>query len=386
MALSMNVTLDVPADTATGVSQTQELALNYTGDLLPWEFYVGGELKISYPIGALWDESVNPAQMSYPDSKWAPSELYSWYVRYATDANTKNWNGSSWDFTGLVYDVTETRTFTTVAAKPNNPTNPTPADNDTDVSRDLAQISWEDGGGADTFDVYYGPSGSTVLVSSNQVGVTWSIPSQLLNDQRYVWYIIAKNGQGNETGPVWDFYTEDVPAPDKAENPVPTDANTSVTLDQATISWDDGGGADTFDVYYGIESGNLTKVSTAQAGESFTVTGITNGSPYAYLSVRYWRIDSTNAGGTTTGDEWTFTTLRFDPPTRTYFYPGGGAGGKWYYYLVIQFDGSYGAHPWDGGVENTDWVYRPLEYEPNFIATIRKLVSVANSKIWFEDV
>ena len=260
--------------------------------------------------------------------------------------------------------------------------------------------------------------GSTLTTSSSGDGVTrnFDTPYELSASTVYAFVFrtsgpglpryrrMAANPYGNgaihtstDSGSTWgdassqdfkfEIWGDDLSnPPTKAENPLPTDANTSVTLDQATISWDDGGGADTFDVYYGTESGNLTKVSTAQAGESFTITGITDGSPLDYLSVRYWRIDSTNADGTTTGDEWTFTTFRFDPPVQTYFNPEKGPGGKWYYYLLIDFDGDYGDHPWDGGVEDTDWSYRPLGYEPNFIATVRKLVSAANSKIWFEDV
>ena len=169
--------------------------------------------------------------------------------------------------------------------------------------------------------------------------------------------------------------------PTKAENPSPTDANASVTLDQATITWDDGGGADTFDVYYGTESGSLSLVSVAQAGESFTVTGITDGSPFSYLSVRYWRIDATNSDGTTTGDEWSFTTIRLTPPTPTRFYPTTGQ----YYRLLIQSDGSYGDVP-GVGVENTDFVYLAAGYEANFVATNRRLVAAAENRIWYEDL
>jgi hypothetical protein len=169
--------------------------------------------------------------------------------------------------------------------------------------------------------------------------------------------------------------------PTKAKNPAPTDANASVTLDQATITWDDGGGATTFSVYYGTTSGNLSLVSLSQGSTSFTVTGITDGSPYAYLSTRYWRIDSTNLYGTTTGDEWSFTTIRLTPPTPTRFYATTGQ----YYRLLIQSDGSYGDPP-GVGVENTDFVYLAAEYEANFIATNRRLVAAAENKIWYEDI
>lgn len=188
--------------------------------------------------------------------------------------------------------------------------------------------------------------------------------------------------RGSSSSPkIFEVHGTELTAPTKANTPAPTNANTSVTLDQATLGWADGGGADNFDVYYGTTSGSLSLVSSAQAGTSFTVTGITNGSPYVYLSVRYWRIDSTNDAGTTTGDEWSFTTIRLTPPTQTYFYVTTGQ----YYRLLIQSDGTYGDVP-GVGVENTDFVYLAAGYEANFISTGRRLVAISNSKFWYEDL
>jgi len=103
-------------------------------------------------------------------------------------------------------------------------------------------------------------------------------------------------------------------APAKATNPSPADAVTDVTLDQATISWEDGGRADTFDVYYGQDAGSLIKVADAQAETSFTISDIIYGAPFDYQVSRAWRIDAINEYGTTTGDVWTFTTITFVPP------------------------------------------------------------------------
>jgi len=209
--------------------------------------------------------------------------------------------------------------------------------------------------------------------------------ADLINNTEYSWYVKVKDwntpfdwAQSPET---WSFTTIGS-APTKAKTPAPANTVTDVTLDQATLTWEDGGNTDTFDVYYGTTSGSLTKVSDTQAGTSFTVTGITNGSPYDYLITRYWRIDSTNDAGTTTGDEWLFTTIRLSPPAPTYFYSTTGQ----YYQLRMQSDGSYGSQPADGGVENTDFVYLAAGYEANFIKTTRKLVGIANSKVWIEDL
>lgn len=169
-------------------------------------------------------------------------------------------------------------------------------------------------------------------------------------------------------------------APTKATNPTPSDANSDVTLDQATITWEDGGGATSYNVYYGDTSGDLSLVSSGQAGVSFTVTGITLGSPYEYLITRYWRIDSINASGTTTGDEWSFTTIRIKPPAKTYWYSATNI----YYRLLVDADGNYGDPP-PTGVENTDYEI-VAGYLPNVISTARKLVGVADNKVWFEDI
>ncbi len=219
------------------------------------------------------------------------------------------------------------------------------------------------------------------VIAATSFSNWWTAQTFTATSSYTITSVILKLKRQSTPGTVTVSIRATVGLPSKATTPAPSNAATNVTLDQATVTWVDGGGADTFDVYYGTESGSLTLVSSAQAGASFTVTGITDGSPYAYLSVRYWRIDSTNTAGTTTGDEWSFTTIRIDPPTKTYFYATTGQ----HYYLLVQSDGSYGDPP-GVGVENTDYVFLAAGYEFNAISTTRKLVSAANSKIWYEDI
>jgi hypothetical protein len=155
-------------------------------------------------------------------------------------------------------------------------------------------------------------------------------------------------------------YQPSADPPSKPTNPTPANAADDVTLDQATVTWEDGGGATSYNVYYGTESENLSLVSEGQAETSFTVTGITNGAPYDYEITRYWRIDAVNDVGTTTGDEWSFTTIVFNAPPpglRGYDKTGGGEG-----------DFAGGAIG-DGQLN---------------IKT--RLVAFANNKVWYEDV
>ena len=258
-----------------------------------------------------------------------------------------------------------------------------PADDAIDIAiNDFTLAQWVGPPAAYYYKIYLNGQDSGLVGQGDWFfgGVRWC-PTLVANTS-YEWYVEAYASNGVTviaTAPTWTFTTEAVPS--KASTPAPGNAVSNVTLDQATLGWVDGGGAETFNVYYGDTSGDLSLVSSAQAGASFTVTGITLGSPYSYLITRYWRIDSTNAGGTTTGDEWSFTTIRLSAPTVTYFYPTTGQ----YYQLLIQADGSYGDVP-GVGVENTDYIFLAAGYLPNFIKTTRKLVSVANSKVWYEDI
>ena len=221
-----------------------------------------------------------------------------------------------------------------------------------------------------------------IAMSSVRITVADSLVIEVQKETLSGFVIVQWHGQINPSLQLHITVTGDeLAAPTKANTPAPTNGNTSVTLDQTTITWDDGGGADTFDVYYGTVSGSLSLVSSAQAGTSFTVTGITDGSPFAYLSTRYWRIDSTNDAGTTTGDEWSFITIRLIPPGKTYFYPITGQ----YYKLLVQSDGFLGDPP-GVGVENTDFVYLAAGYEANFISTNRRLVAAAENKFYYEDI
>jgi len=60
-------------------------------------------------------------------------------------------------------------------------------------------------------------------------------------------------------------------APNKPINPSPTNNATEVDFSDFTLSWEDGGSADTYNVYIGT-SGNLSLVSSAQEGTSYTTS------------------------------------------------------------------------------------------------------------------
>jgi hypothetical protein len=89
--------------------------------------------------------------------------------------------------------------------------------------------------------------------------------------------------------------------PVKAVKVDPTDSESDVAID-VTLDWSDGGGADTFDVYFAAGA-TPSLVATSLAASSYNPGTLLNNTTYS------WRIDSENANGTTQGDVWSFTTV-----------------------------------------------------------------------------
>jgi len=183
----------------------------------------------------------------------------------------------------------------------------------------------------------------------------------------YDWYVEAYAEDGETviaTSPTWTFTTEDDLRPGKPTNPSPTDAATDITLDQTPLEWADGGNTDTYEIYFRASGDDWTLVGVSQAGITWTI-------PFGSIDydITYeWRVDATNVYGTTTGDTWSFGAITFDCIRTSY----------------VLITGGSGAGPYDDppGVEGIDWSYTGL----NFITALRKLVGIANSKVWFEDI
>jgi hypothetical protein len=88
--------------------------------------------------------------------------------------------------------------------------------------------------------------------------------------------------------------------PSKAASPDPADNALDVVIDKI-ISWADGGGSTSYDVYFGTSSPPASIGN--QAGTTYD-PGVLE-----YETEYFWRIDAVNVVGTTAGDEWSFTTI-----------------------------------------------------------------------------
>jgi hypothetical protein len=174
--------------------------------------------------------------------------------------------------------------------------------------------------GSSSNKLYWSASTSSVYANGDQCGSGNSGLNWTLYDTRELWF----KEYGNPA------------VPEKPITPSPSDSGTNITLDHSQLTWEDGGDADTFDVYFG-ESGSEVLQSSTQAGITWNIPFGT----LAYSTTYGWRIDATNVYGTTTGDTWTFDTLAFAPPVPT---------------------------------------------PTNTLNIIKRLVAAAADKIWYEDI
>lgn len=89
------------------------------------------------------------------------------------------------------------------------PTNPNPTDGQTGVPLNLAQLTWSNGTGAVTNELYFGTNPSSLtLVQSGTLATSWTITGFTLTyGTTYYWRVIEIGDSCNTNGPVWSFVT-----------------------------------------------------------------------------------------------------------------------------------------------------------------------------------
>ncbi|GAB4300445.1 MAG: hypothetical protein Kow0098_27840 [Ignavibacteriaceae bacterium] len=98
-----------------------------------------------------------------------------------------------------------------------------------------------------------------------------------------------------------------------ASNPNPPHGASNVSINIAELTWDNGAGAISNELYFGTDPGSLALVQSGTLATSWTVAG-----PLVYNTTYYWRVDEIGDTCTTTGSVWSFTT-EFDPNTEIVF-------------------------------------------------------------------
>ena len=280
-----------PTNGATGVSITQDLGWTAGSGATSHDVYFG----TSSP-GTLRG---NQTATTFDTGTMSNNTTYYWRI------DEKNAGGTT---TGIVWS------FTTIVAPPGQASSPSPSTGATGVSI-TQDLGWTAGSGATSHDVYFGTSSPGTL-RGNQTATTFDTGT-MSNNTTYYWRIDEKNAGGTTTGIVWSFTTIVAP-PGQASSPSPSTGATGVSITQ-DLGWTAGSGATSHDVYFGTSSpGTLRGNQTATTFDTGTMS---NNTTY------YWRIDEKNAGGTTTGIVWSFTTIVAPPGQATSPSPSTGATG-----------------------------------------------------------
>ena len=202
------------------------------------------------------------------------------------------------------------------------PTDPKPAHKATGVTLDT-KLEWSATENTTGYVVYFGtdPTPDRNELIGERAKASFD-PGELKYNTIYYWRVDSKNAIGTITGDVWRFRTEAIrpPKPAKATTPSPAHEATDVSR-TPTLEWSSTSGATSYLVYFGTDSSpGSNELRGEQTGTTFEPD-----TTLEHATIYYWRVDSRNAGGTTTGDVWSFTTEVPPPPKATGPQPEDGA-------------------------------------------------------------
>src|SRR6185437_8440971 len=162
---------------ATGISVTPTLTWSAGSGATSYGVYIGSSLVATVP------------GTSYSPAALANGTKYSWKVVATNSA------GSSSSLTA---------SFTTIAALPTVPSNPSPADGSSAIAT-TPTLTWNASTGTASYSVYFGSS-STPALAAKVSSASYS-PGTLAPGTTYYWSVVATNAAGNVSSPTWSFTT-----------------------------------------------------------------------------------------------------------------------------------------------------------------------------------
>ncbi len=183
-------------------------------------------------------------------------------------------------------------TVNVTVGKPDEPTSADPTNGATGVP--VNEVLGWNANGATTFDVYLSDSSFSAgsppaPASENQVASSYNPPGDLEYDTTYYWMIVATNGDGDTTGSVWSFTTEDAPLPGVPQLQSPANNATNLAP-EVTLDWNAATLATSYTVYLGT-SGTFSEASPQAS--SVTDTDLTVSS-LSYNTTYYWWVEARN--------------------------------------------------------------------------------------------
>jgi transposase-like protein len=195
--------------------------------------------------------------------------------------------------------------FGPIVEAPAAPTLASPSDGATGVATNPT-LSWNASTGAASYRLQVSTNSSFTSLVYDQSGITDTSQqvSGLANNTLYYWHVNATNAGGTSSySSTWSFTTI-VEAPTAPTLASPSDGATGVATNP-TLSWNSSTGAASYRLQVSTDS-SFTSLVYDQSGITDTsqqVSGLANNTLY------YWRVNATNAGGTSSySSTWSFTT------------------------------------------------------------------------------
>lgn len=291
----------VPADQATGIAVDTNLSwtAGVGGVVNSYDVYLGtDQTQVTNLAGAAFRINLPSAVTVFnPTTDLPANTVHFWRIVSKGPGGTNN--GPVLSFrTGIL---------------PLTADNPSPANNALGVAQ-MVMLGWTAGMDAVSHDVYFGVSQTAVTNATiidaefqgNQPGVAFD-PGVLDPNKDYFWRIDEVGTGGKTKGTTWKFAT----GPGKAISPSPVNGQTGENI-TVILGWTAGGGATQHDVYFGLNSLDVTNATPLTPGIYRGRQNTTQYDPPEQLdgnTAYFWRIDEVNGTAITKGDTWTFTTF-----------------------------------------------------------------------------
>lgn len=295
--------LPLPRDGAINVPIYTELSWTSSLSAVSYDVYFGTTEEPEFAANILrtvYRTRYLPGQLEY-------GTTYYWRVDANNEAGTTE--GRLWKFTTLV------------PQPPLPATSPCPPNNAVNVPI-YTQLSWASHVSATSYDVYFGDTNPPDFAANvlRTLYRTRYYPGVLEYGTTYYWKVDAKNDVGTTEGTLWTFKTLVQLPPPPAYAPLPPNNAVNVPVN-TWLAWAYVYSANAYDVYFGATNTpeyktTITNTNVAPWYSNLNPQGAIdvyrmryNPGLLEYGTTYYWRIDTRNSAGTTTGFLWRFTTL-----------------------------------------------------------------------------